>query len=96
MAVHRRYTPVVAYGGRDDLLTLFLRIRRLLRHPGYDRDEVVSPTLRRFLPAAGPRGAAWVEDGIRKRLDAAALDGPTVAYLIAAAEDELAAAHARG
>jgi len=61
--------------------TLALHIGRLLRHPAYRRESVVSPLLRRHLPFEA--GYAWNgEAGLRARLTSAALDEASMDHLI--------------
>ncbi|WCS23149.1 hypothetical protein LOK46_18420 [Methylobacterium sp. NMS14P] len=61
--------------------TLALHIGRLLRHPAYRREAVVSPLLRRHLPYEA--GYAWNgEAGLRTRLAGAALDEASIDHLL--------------
>jgi hypothetical protein len=60
---------------------LAAHIGRLLRHPAYRRESVVSPLLRRHLPYDA--GYAWDgEAALRTRLKAAALDEASLDHLI--------------
>ncbi|MHB2204952.1 hypothetical protein [Methylobacterium sp. CM6257] len=62
-----------------DILTL--HIGKLLRHPAYRRESVVSPLLRRHLPYDS--GYAWAgEADLRERLARAALDEASLDHLI--------------
>lgn len=67
---------------------LALHIGRLLRHPAYRRDSVVSPLLRRHLPYES--GYAWAgEASLRVRLAGAALDAASLDHLIRNVQAEI-------
>jgi hypothetical protein len=67
---------------------LATHIGRLLRHPAYRRESVVSPLLRRHLPYDS--GYAWDgEAALRTRLKSAALDEASLDHLIRNVQDEL-------
>ena len=79
----------VSWGGADGASSkgpssidrLAVHIGKLLRHPAYRRESIVSPLLRRHLPYDA--GYAWnAEAGLRKRLAAAGLDEASLDHLI--------------
>ncbi|MDP4006641.1 hypothetical protein [Methylobacterium sp. NEAU K] len=64
------------------------QIGRLLRHPAYRRESVVSPLLQRHLP--NDAGYAWNgEASLRERLGRAALDAASIDHLIRNVQAEL-------
>ncbi len=73
--------------GSGDLDTLVRTIARLVRHPAYRRNRVVSPLLLRHLPVDG--GYAWRgEDALLDRLRSAKLDPVSIDHLIGSAQSE--------
>jgi hypothetical protein len=67
--------------GTSSIDMLALHIGKLLRHPAYRRESIVSPLLRRHLPYDS--GYAWDgEAGLRARLAGAALDESSIDHLI--------------
>ncbi|MGU3667892.1 hypothetical protein ACLBX9_27210 [Methylobacterium sp. A49B] len=67
--------------GPSSIDRLALHIGKLLRHPAYRRESVVSPLLRRHLPYDA--GYAWNDEAaLRKRLGAAGLDEASLDHLI--------------
>ena len=73
-------------GTRVDALVL--TVARLLRHPAYRRERVVSPLLLRHLPPDA--GYAWRgEELLRARLSRAGLDAASLDHLIGNARAEL-------
>jgi hypothetical protein len=67
--------------GGSSIEVLAVHIGKLLRHPAYRRDSIVSPLLRRHLPHDS--GYAWTgEATLRTRLASAALDEASVDHLI--------------
>lgn len=88
----RRYTPDEAGAAASDEKLLVARIKRLVTHPGYDRAQVTSDALKRYLPTADPSAGPWVEAGILQRLQATQPNASTRRYLFAALDLELAAA----
>lgn len=75
--------------GQTRLDALVLHVGRLLRHPAYRRERVVSPLLRRHLP--WDAGYAWCgEAHLRARLALADLDAASLDHLIGNARSELA------
>lgn len=73
---------------------LALQIARLVRHPSYDRGQVVSGMLQRFLPST--LHPSRHPDDLRRRLDAGGLDRRALDHLLANVEAEIAMARARG
>ncbi len=68
---------------------LIVQVGRLLRHPAYRRERVVSPLLLRHLPFDA--GYAWHgEDALGTKLAHAGLDIATLDHLIGNARAELA------
>ncbi|GLS44429.1 hypothetical protein [Methylobacterium brachythecii] len=84
-------SPNAGYHAVDqDFDPLILRIRRLVAHRGYDREALLSPMLKRLIPAAKLSGDALADaEQLRKRLTGAALDQKAVAYLTESVEIEL-------
>ena len=79
--------PTASKGGTGDLETLVRQIARLVRHPAYRRNRVVSPLLLRHLPSDG--GYAWQgESQLRERLTRAKLDQASLDHLIGSAQSE--------
>ena len=69
-----------------DILTS--QIGRLLRHPAYRRESVVSSLLQRHLPTDA--GYAWNgEPALRERLGRAALDAASIDHLIRNTQAEI-------
>jgi hypothetical protein len=76
-------------GGSDPVDDLVRQIARLVRHPAYRRNAVVSALLLRHLPVDG--GFAWQgEASLRDRLKKAQLDPATLGHLAASARTEMA------
>lgn len=74
-------------GGRGELDTLVRQIGRLVRHPAYRRNRVVSPLLLRHLPVDG--GYGWQgEASLLDRLRRAKLDQASVDHLIGSVQSE--------
>jgi hypothetical protein len=74
--------------GASTVERLAVHIGRLLRHPAYRRDSVVSPLLRRHLPYDA--GYAWNgEAALRTRLAAATLDEASLDHLLRNVQAEL-------
>ncbi|MCE4226024.1 hypothetical protein HCU64_19925 [Methylobacterium sp. C25] len=74
----------------QDFDALILRIRRLAAHRGYSREALLSPMLKRLIPAGRLSGDALADtEELRKRLTGAALDQKAVAYLTESVEIEL-------
>ncbi|GEP11370.1 hypothetical protein [Methylobacterium gnaphalii] len=84
-------SPKDSYQAGDlDFDSLILRIRRLAAHRGYDRDALLSPMLKRLIPAGRLSGDALADTAeLRKRLRGAALDQKSLAYLTESVEIEL-------
>lgn len=78
-------------GSVDDLL---LHLARLIRHPGYSRDAIVSDRLKAFIPKTRPFGFLSEED-LRKQIANSKIDAKTLFYLIENAVTELRMAHER-
>jgi len=75
--------------GGGDLDDLVRQIGRLVRHPAYRRNAVVSAVLLRHLPLDG--GYQWQgEAALRDRLAKAKLDASTLNHLCVGARSELA------
>lgn len=87
-----RYTTVDRYGTNDTdagIAALTLYVGRLLRHPAYRRERVVSPLFLRHLPFDA--GYAWHgEDQFRTRIARAGLDRASLAHLLGNAKAEFA------
>ena len=75
----------------NDLLTLLVR---LIRHPGYSRDAIVSERLKLCFPKARPFGSLS-EEALRQQFAKSKIDAKTLAYLIENAVTELRMAHER-
>ena len=80
----------IGTGERESRLdALVLHVGRLLRHPAYRRERVISPLLLRYLPSDA--GYAWRgEELFRARLIRAGLDGASLDHLVGNARAELA------
>ncbi|GJE38495.1 hypothetical protein [Methylobacterium persicinum] len=77
-------SPFGASGGLD---TLVRQIGRLVRHPAYRRNRVVSAVLLRHLPMEA--GYSWQgEAGLLARLTSAKLDAATLNHLIGSVQAE--------
>ncbi|MCJ2026899.1 hypothetical protein [Methylobacterium sp. J-067] len=73
--------------GSGDLDSLVRQIARLVRHPAYRRNRVVSPLLLRHLPF--DHGYAWQgEASLLDRLTKAKLDGASVQHLMGSVQSE--------
>ncbi|MCJ2013327.1 hypothetical protein [Methylobacterium sp. J-076] len=67
--------------------TLVRLIGRLVRHPGYRRNRIVSALLLRHLPADA--GYAWRGEAVLlDRLTRARLDGATLDHLLGSVQSE--------
>ena len=67
--------------GPSSIDRLAAHIGKLLRHPAYRRDSIVSPLLRRHLPYDS--GYAWNDEAVlRGRLAAAGLDEASLDHLL--------------
>ncbi len=74
-------------GSRDPLDEVVRQIARLVRHPAYRRQAVVSAQLLRHLPFDG--GYQWAGEAVlRERLAKAKLDGSSLVHLAASAGSE--------
>ncbi|MHC2109024.1 MULTISPECIES: hypothetical protein [unclassified Methylobacterium] len=86
-----RPTAVTSRGSSQNLSPLDIltaQIGRLLRHPAYRRESVVSSLLQRHLPKDA--GYAWNgEAALRDRLGRAALDAASIDHLIRNAQAEI-------
>lgn len=84
-------SPVLGYNDAEQPVDrLIVRLRRLAAHRGYEREALISPMLKRLMPAKRPAGDAVAETAaLRGRIQAAELDGKAVAYLIESVEIEL-------
>ncbi|GJD37484.1 hypothetical protein [Methylobacterium aerolatum] len=72
---------------RDPLDDAIRQIGRLVRHPAYRRQAVMSAILMRHLPFDG--GYQWAGEGaLRTRLVSAKLDANTLSHLATTAGDE--------
>jgi hypothetical protein len=73
-----------------DYEPLIERICRLAAHRGYDRQELMSPMLKRLMPVKRVANAPIAETAdLRQRIRDAKLDGKTLAYLTESVETEL-------
>ncbi len=78
----------ISGAGMPDVEVLAVQIGKLLRHPAYRRETVVSPLLLRHLPF--DPGYAWNgEARLRTQLAAAALDAASLEHLIRNVRAEL-------
>ena len=82
--------PIIA----NDTQLLIARLKKLVNHPGYIRDAVVSELLKRYLPWSSLKGQA-ANDQIDSRIGSAGLDAATVRGLLIFVEQELDIARAR-
>ena len=74
--------------GLPSVERLATHIGKLLRHPAYRRESVVSPLLRRHLPFDA--GYAWNDEAaLRGRLAAAGLDEASLDHLIRNVQAEI-------
>ncbi|GJE54669.1 MULTISPECIES: hypothetical protein [Methylobacterium] len=91
MLLRPRRSPAAGYRAADqDFDALIGRIRRLAAHRGYDRDALMSPMLRRLMPAKRPSKDPAAETAeLRKRLKEAGLDANALDYLLRSVETEL-------
>ena len=75
----------------NDLLTLLVR---LIRHPGYSRDAIISERLKCCFPKTRLFGPL-AEEAVRQQFAKSKIDAKTLAYLIDNAVTELRMAHER-
>jgi hypothetical protein len=80
-----------AQGISEDLLTLLVR---LIHHPGYLRDAIVSEQLKRCFPKYPSFGLS-AEETLRRQFAQSNIDAKTLTYLIENAVTELRMAHER-
>ena len=81
--------PIGQAPEEDRIGDLTRYIGRLLRHPAFRREQVVSPMLQRHLPPDA--GYAWRgEAGLREQLTLARLDAVSLDHLIGNARSEFA------
>ncbi|WP_146056533.1 hypothetical protein [Methylobacterium sp. V23] len=75
----------------ENLLVLLVR---LIRHPGYSRDAIVSEQLKRCFPKS-PEFGLSAEETLRRRFAQSGIDAKTLIYLTDSAVAELHMAHER-
>lgn len=75
----------------EDLLVLLVR---LIRHPGYSRDAIVSEQLKRYFPTSSSFNVS-AEDSLRKQFAKSKLDPKVIEYLSYNADLEIHMAHER-
>ena len=82
------FTSVSRASSAGDLNALVRQIARLVRHPAYRRNQIVSPMLLRHLPADA--GYAWQGEAVLlERLTKAKLDDASIDHLIGSVQSEI-------
>lgn len=81
---------------QSDLDTLAVRMRRLVLHRAYSREEIVSPALKRLMPPRALYGMLAPDvASLRERVRRAGVDARMVDYLLHAVETEMDSARLR-